>query len=145
MLKPTPTDPYERFLIRGFRYWELYLHQNQVYLGRCYLALRREDAEDPFIDCTVPEQGELGDILAFRLIPALERLFQLDKPNYANLRNVWPRCHWHVIPRYAIPRTFAGETFTDERWGHNWSPYDHDRKFSEELLFKIRDALRAEI
>ena len=136
---------FERLLVKKYQLWTLYLNEYQCYLGRCYLALNREGNLDPFADCTDGEWSELRDIVRDSLQPALARLFAPDLLNYDNLRNVWPHCHWHVIPRYAAERTFAGISFTDANWGANWSPYDKGFKVPEEALLGIRDAMLAEL
>jgi hypothetical protein len=47
----------------------------------------------------------------------------------------------HVIPRYKTPRSFAGVTFTDMRWGSNYAPYDRSFIVNEQVLSAIRDAI----
>jgi diadenosine tetraphosphate (Ap4A) HIT family hydrolase len=130
----------------------LYLHQNQVYLGRCYLSLRNERQIDPFEFRDDPDDELRSDeewrslryIIKHRLQPALNRLWQPDLVNYANLRNNWRVCHWHVVPRYASARSFAGQPFVDVRWGRNWTT-EEVRVLPDAILVAIRDALRAEI
>ena len=67
---------------------------------------------------------------------------QPDMPlNYASLGNIARHLHVHVIPRYKSSRFFDGITFTDQRWGQNYAPYDYSFKVPETTLFKICDAL----
>jgi diadenosine tetraphosphate (Ap4A) HIT family hydrolase len=73
-------------------------------------------------DCTEQERDELFRVLK-RLRDAANALFQPDRINYAFLGNIEPHLHGHFIPRYKHPRSFAGTTFTDARFGSN---YDTD-------------------
>jgi diadenosine tetraphosphate (Ap4A) HIT family hydrolase len=53
--------------------------------------------------------------------------------------------HTHIIPRYATPRIFEGMQFIDERWGKNYAPFNTKFKTPEEILIKIRDAIKKEL
>jgi len=72
-----------------------------------------------------------------KLKRALKKSFQVDWFNYAFLGNETMHLHGHVVPRYASPREFAGVTFVDERYGHN---YQTDKNFvtSPALLEAVR-------
>jgi len=47
---------------------------------------------------------------------ALSKAFHFDKINYLMLMMVDPDVHFHVLPRYAQPKIFAGLEFTDYGW-----------------------------
>ena len=47
---------------------------------------------------------------------ALTRSFKPDKLNYLMLMMVDPDVHFHVLPRYASAREFAGKTHSDRFW-----------------------------
>lgn len=47
---------------------------------------------------------------------ALGQAFAYDKINYLMLMMVDPEVHYHVIPRYAEPRSFGGVEFVDTGW-----------------------------
>ncbi|MDP3882311.1 MAG: HIT family protein [Nanoarchaeota archaeon] len=123
--------------------WEVFLHENQYFLGRVYLWAKRTDASD-LMDMTQAEQQEFFD-LGSRVKEALTSLFQPDLFNYAALSNNSPHLHVHFIPRYKTSREFAGQEFKDERWGKNYAPYDYDFKISEDKLLQVRDAIRKEM
>ncbi len=144
-MDPKPVFDYERLLIVEFEYWKLYLNPNQVYLGRCYLALKRDGDLDPYTDTTQEERDE-HQLIMEQLKVAFGNLFQPLRLNYDNLRNVWLHCHWHIVPRYDTEREFAGLTFTDPSGGtKNWSPYDKEHETPLEVLLQIRDAIREEL
>jgi diadenosine tetraphosphate (Ap4A) HIT family hydrolase len=46
----------------------------------------------------------------------LKRAFAFDKINYLMLMMVDPQVHFHVIPRYATPRSACGVEFIDPTW-----------------------------
>lgn len=127
---------YEANLLREYDHWAVYLHENQRYLGRTYIALAREGDIDPFTETTQSEQSELLTIVS-GLRTVLHDLYQPVRLNYDNLRNAWHHCHWHVIPRYDAPRLIEGVEFIDENPGKNWSPYN-DFPIPESVQAKIR-------
>ncbi|MFA5051327.1 MAG: HIT domain-containing protein [Patescibacteria group bacterium] len=135
-------DDFLKYKIRNYKYWCIYIHQNQGYLGRCIVWCNREGALD-LTDATLEEREELFVILK-DLRESLKNIFQPDWFNYSFLGNGTRHLHCHFIPRYASDRKFGGTIFKDEKWGHNYRT-DHDFKISEELLeqirFRIKEAL----
>lgn len=132
---------YEQLKIKSYKYWDLYLHENQCYLGRTFVQLKEEDGVDDFLSI----EGKVRDeffLIGEEVKAALKILFQPDKMNYAALSNTSPVIHVHIIPRYKESREFAGVTFKDTRWGSNYAPYDKSYVTDESVLFQIRDAIR---
>ena len=68
---------------------------------------------------------------------ALLKGFNPNILNYSSLGNDMRHLHLHIIPRYKNPVTFADTIFTDERWGHNPSPYNKNFEISDEVYNKI--------
>jgi diadenosine tetraphosphate (Ap4A) HIT family hydrolase len=131
---------YQQLKIKSYDHWDLYLHENQCYLGRTFLLLRNPGPVEDFLDI----EGEVRDEFFFaggQIKKVLKTLFKPNKMNYAALSNVSPDIHVHIVPRYKESRTFAGVVFTDTRWGKNYAPYDRSFVVEEEVLFKIRDVL----
>ncbi len=131
---------YEKWLIKEYKYWGIYLHKNQYYLGRVYIWAKRKDALD-FFDMTKEEQEEYFKI-GKELKKALRKLFKPDLYNYATLANISPHLHTHFIPRYKKLRKFEGVVFNDKRWGKNYAPYDYNFKISEDILIKIKNEMK---
>jgi len=134
---------YDKYIIKKYKHWTLYLQENQCYLGRTYLWANREDALD-FFEMTEEEKDEyfkIGKVLK----EAVNKLFQPDLWNYATLANVSPHLHTHIIPRYSTSRVFEDIDFIDERWGKNYAPYNKEFKTPEEVLIKIKDAIKNEL
>lgn len=134
---------FEPFKIREFTHWDLYLHENQYFLGRMYIWSKREGLTD-LMDVTDKENLELFHI-AREAKRALVELFQPDLFNWAALGNVSRQCHLHVIPRYEAEREFHKFTFRDENWNKNYAPYNYDFRTPEEVTCAIRDALKAHL
>jgi diadenosine tetraphosphate (Ap4A) HIT family hydrolase len=132
---------YEQLKIKSYKHWDLYLHENQCYLGRTFVQLKKEDGVDDFLSI----EGEVRDeffLIGEEVKASLKTIFQPDKMNYAALSNTSPVIHVHIIPRYKEPREFGGVTFKDTRWGSNYAPYDKSYVTDESVLFQIRDAIR---
>ncbi len=130
---------YERFFLKEYTHWVLFLHQNQCYLGRIYLLAKRHNALDFFL-MTEEEKSELF-LLGKVVTKALSNLFQPDIFNVASLGNIFNHLHVHIIPRYKESRYFEGMQFTDNRWGKNYSPYDYNFKTPDHILKNIHQAL----
>lgn len=130
---------FSKNLIKEYRYWEVYIHENQNYLGRCVVWCKRGNALD-LADATKEEQKELFLILR-NLREALKKSFQPNWFNYAFLGNETRHLHCHLMPRYAEQKTFMGVVFEDKLYGHNYKT-DHNFHASAKLLIAVRDKLK---
>ena len=128
-------EDFSKYKIKDYKYWSIFLHPNQGYLGRCVVWCKRENALD-LTDSTLQEQEELFRILK-ELKEALNKIFKPDLFNYAFLGNETRHLHGHFIPRYASSREFNDVIFTDERFGFNYQT-NRNLKFSDDLIEKIR-------
>lgn len=132
---------YNLLKIKSYKYWDVYLHENQCYLGRVFILLREDAGVEDFLAI----DGEVRDEFFFigdKIKSALKTLFKPDKMNYAALSNTSEKIHVHFVPRYKESREFSGVVFIDRRWGKNYAPYDRSFVIEESVLFKIRDALK---
>lgn len=134
---------YERFRVKDYKHWSVFVHENQYYLGRTYAWAKREGVVD-LMDATEEEQKEFF-IIGRAIKNALVQLFRPDLMNYAALTNEARHLHVHIVPRYASPRTFDGMEFIDERWGQNYAPYNYDFKTPEATLLKLRDLIKSKL
>ncbi len=135
---------YRQMKIKSYQHWDLYLHENQGYLGRTFVQLKKEEGIDDFLSIGKEAQDEFFKI-GQEVKIALKTLFQPDKMNYAALSNTSPKIHVHLIPRYQKPREFAGLVFKDARWGQNYAPYDKSFTVDQDVLFQIRDAIKEKL
>ena len=135
---------YEQFKIKRFDLWDLYLHVNQFpYLGRCYAAAIREDA-DLITDMLPAESQELFFLVIPSWHKTLQKLFGESRPNIAILGNDWPHLHAHLIPRFRNPKSFYGIEFIDPNPKGNYSPYPK-REISLDVLLRIKEDIQQDI
>ncbi|MFH0907047.1 MAG: HIT domain-containing protein [bacterium] len=134
------SEDFSKNLVKTYKHWEIYVHENQGYLGRCVVWCKREDALD-LTDATLEEQKELFLVLQ-DLREASKKIFQPDWFNYSFLGNETRHLHGHFIPRYAKQKTFMDILFKDKLYGHNFKT-DDNFKTSTELLEKVRDELKS--
>ena len=137
---------FERFRIKTYSYWELYLNGNQAYLGRSYVWLKRE-GKVGLTSLTKYEHSELFQEILPKFEAACAAAFRFDRKidlmNYAWLCNEESHGHhgyMHAIPRYKNPKVFNGEIFIDKRWGKNYAPYEISG-WSEHLVQSIKEKI----
>lgn len=126
-------------VIRYYQHWTVMLRPAQATLGALVLA-----AHDPVRNFSALCQqsfNELHEITA-EIESALSRAFNYDKLNYLMLMMVDPDVHFHVIPRYAGPRQFAGLEFTDPGWP-GVPDLGHVNETGTEVNLRIIDHLKA--
>jgi diadenosine tetraphosphate (Ap4A) HIT family hydrolase len=121
-----------RDIVDTWHQWHVVINYSQNYLGKVMLVLKRHEPD--VTNLTDDEQAEFWVLL--RLIKeSLIKLFQPDHFNYSFLMNQDRHVHLHVIPRYANPREFAGQVFTDGRLG------DHYRLTRNMVAIEVRQQL----
>lgn len=100
-------------VVAEYDHWAVLLRPQQATLGALVLACREEAIA--FSAVSPAASSELGAIV-HDIEAALAAAFAYEKINYLMLMMVDPHVHFHVLPRYAAPREFAGVTFTDPGW-----------------------------
>jgi diadenosine tetraphosphate (Ap4A) HIT family hydrolase len=118
------TSPaYEKFVLRKYQYWTLYLSDNQSHFGRAYawLTSRHWDLH-PLFDLTPSELAELMHILReYSLAVGLVMNYVPELINCEWLGNEFHlhrgHGHMHFIPRYAKQVSFATYPHFDNRFG----------------------------
>lgn len=135
-------EDFSRYKIKDYKYWTIFIFENQEYLGRCVVWCNRKNALD-LADATQEEQKELFIVLK-DLREASKNAFQPDWFNYSFLGNGKRHLHGHFIPRYSSEKKFSGIVFKDKRWGSN---YRTDPNFvtPDDILEKIRLKLKKEL
>ena len=134
----------EKDLIYRTPYWDVRLNQNQKYLGRCAVVLRRScprlsevTTEETLAfmeivkDLEALVQKTFGATM-FNWACAMNHAYQVSPPN--------PQVHWHIIPRYDRSVVFVGKTFHDEKFGYR-SISEQDM-VSDDMFQKIAETLR---
>ncbi|MBL8499309.1 MAG: HIT family protein [Nitrosomonas sp.] len=100
-------------IIRSFQYWSVMLRPAQATLGA--LVLAAHESAQAFSQLSPASFAELHSVTG-QIESALAKAFHYDKINYLMLMMVDPDVHFHVIPRYAQPKPFAGMEFIDAGW-----------------------------
>lgn len=126
-------------LVRAYRHWLVLARPQQVTLRA--LVLVCTDAARAFSQISVQAFNELAQVTA-DLDAALAQALGPDKLNYLMLMMVDPDVHFHVLPRYAGPRSFAGREMVDRFWP---KPVDLTQPVEPDapLTAAVRDVLRA--
>jgi diadenosine tetraphosphate (Ap4A) HIT family hydrolase len=135
---------HDKNLIFESPHWKVILLDEQKYLGRCVVVLKRKCG-----DLAELEQDEILDF--FEVVRKMESLFRktFDATmfNWACLMNNAyretppdPQVHWHFRPRYNHKVEFEGEIFEDPNFGSHYlrgAGEGGDRVVSSELQGKI--------
>ncbi len=104
---------YPHSLLADYEHWSVLLRPQQVTLGSLVLACREPATR--FSDISPGAFSSLATVVA-DIEATLGQAFAYDKINYLMLMMVDPHVHFHVLPRYAEARTFAGVSFEDPGW-----------------------------
>ena len=104
---------YPATLIKEYDHWVVLLRPRQSTLGALVLACK--DEAETFSAITLQAFTELKEITA-AIEQHLKECFAYDKVNYLMLMMVDSDVHFHVLPRYAGPRTFEQKEFIDPGW-----------------------------
>jgi diadenosine tetraphosphate (Ap4A) HIT family hydrolase len=104
---------YPDTLLAAYQHWVVLLRPQQATLGAMVLACKTPVTTFPEIS-----QSAFGELKAATadIETVLREAFDHDKINYLMLMMVDPHVHFHVLPRYAEARDFAGVTFEDPGW-----------------------------
>ena len=95
-----------------------------------------------FSDITTEEIAEFA-LVVKDIEKALKASFQYDKINYQMLMMKDAHTHFHIIPRYASKRTFAGNEWTDDAWPK--PPGEPKAQVSQEILDKVREEIKKHV
>ncbi|EKE27922.1 MAG: hypothetical protein ACD_3C00128G0003 [uncultured bacterium (gcode 4)] len=137
-------EAYEKYKIKDYKYWTMFLHVNQYpYIWRCYAWAKRENA-DLTTDMTKEERDELFDEVIPSWSNCVKGLFSNDRINVSSLGNTSNHLHWHMIPRYFAPREFDWIKFLDANPNANYAPYEK-KELNEDILQKIKQALKSKL
>ena len=99
--------------VQDYSCWNALLRPVQVTLGS--LVLVAYEPVKAFSELGPASFSELRKVIG-DAETALKKAFAFDKINYLMLMMVDPDVHFHVIPRYAGPRQFRDQTFSDAGW-----------------------------
>ena len=136
----------KRFQVYESRFWSVFLSDEQDYIGRCILVLKRHCGS--MSELTDEEWVELRDLVR-KVETGLKTILGATLFNWSCLMNNFykesnpnPHLHIHVRPRYDKPLMLNGNTYIDSEFGHHYALRkgetlpDSDK---EELLARLRD------
>ena len=132
-------------LIFETKYWEVVLSEDQYYVGRCYIPLKRECGN--LADLKKEEILDFFELVK-KIENSLKKSFNATMFNWSCLMNnaykdksPKPQVHWHLRPRYRNKVEFEGEVFEDKEFAHHYERKT-DRKLSSEVRIKIIKKIR---
>lgn len=104
---------YPDSVVKSFEHWHVLVRPAQPTLGS--LVLVCSDPAGQFGAISKEASTELQHAVA-EIERVLREQFAFDKINYLMLMMVDPDVHFHVLPRYAEDREYAGAKFVDASW-----------------------------
>ncbi len=128
----------EELAVSTSTHWTVSVRPIPSTLGACVISLNR--FAERLSDVTPEEFADLSRVVA-GLEGKLRSLFSYDRINYLMLMMVDDHVHWHVLPRYAEPREFAGATWTDDLWPKPPDVLANAERGTIDVLMALRDAL----
>ncbi len=107
-------------------YWYIFLADNQDYIGRCVVVLKRHSVS--LSDLDLSEWIELKELIN-RLESCFKKILGADLCNWSCLMNDFyksatpnPHLHLHARPRYRNAITINGSIYADTEFGHHYQP-----------------------
>ena len=138
----------KRFQVYESKSWSVFLSDEQDYIGRCILVLKRHCHSLP--ELTDDEWDELRDLIC-KVEACLKTVLGATLCNWSCLMNDFYKgsapdshLHIHVRPRYEKPVMLNGKVYSDSEFGHHYAVHKSwelsipDR---EEVATRLRDWL----
>jgi diadenosine tetraphosphate (Ap4A) HIT family hydrolase len=120
-----PPEEDKKYLLFDSGCWSVFLANEQDYIGRCILVLKRHCGS--MAEVTDDEWKDLLNLIR-KLEMCLKTVFGADLCNWSCLMNSFfkepepcPHLHIHVRPRYRNPVVINGNTYSDDSFGHHYS------------------------
>ncbi len=136
-----------KYLLSDTRYWNVYLADEQDYIGRGIIILKRHCSSLP--ELTNDEWMELFPIIK-KYEKCVKTVFGAELCNWSCLMNNFykspepcPHLHIHVRPRYKNPVVINGNTYLDHHFGHHYSRSKPEPICSNEDIESIFTAMKS--
>lgn len=120
-------------------HWTWSVRPPQATLGAGVLSLNRFSTS--LADLSAEEGADLTRVVA-QVDGALQRWIAPDRMNYLMLMMVDAHVHFHVLPRFEAPRSFAGHEWVDGGWPAQPDLVANVAQSDPTTLGLVRDALR---
>lgn len=135
-----------KYLLSDTKHWTVYLADEQDYIGRCVIVLKRHCG-------SLPELNDDEWMELFLLIKKYEKcirtVFNAEHCNWSCLMNSFyklpepcPHIHIHVRPRYKNPVVINGNTYLDNNFGHHYSSGGTEQMCGKEDIQTIYGLLK---
>ena len=115
----------QQFQLYESKSWSVFLSDEQDYIGRCILVLKRHC--NSLSGLTDDEWDELHDLIC-KVEACLKAVLGAALCNWSCLMNSFykestpdPHLHIHVRPRYDKPVMLNGSIYTDSEFGHHYA------------------------
>jgi len=125
-------------LIKEYNHWKVVVRKNNFKLGSCVAITKKH--HDAFSDISDEEMAEYALIMR-EFESAIKKAFNNDAIHHLALMMKDKHTHFHIIPRYKEPRSFAGEEWVDD-----FSPGGplgkREPPLSQEVLNQIKEEIK---
>ncbi|MGN0747150.1 MAG: HIT family protein [Aristaeellaceae bacterium] len=138
----------KRYQVYESKSWSVFLADEQDYIGRCILVLKRHCAS--MSELTDDEWDELRNLIC-QLETCMKAALGATLCNWSCLMNHFykeaapnPHLHIHVRPRYENPIMLQERTYTDSDFGHHYALKKSGvipAKDKEEVLIRLKEWL----
>ena len=138
----------KRFQVYERTFWSVYLSDEQDYIGRCILVLKRHCGS--MTELTEDEWEDLRHLIC-KVETCLKTILGAALCNWSCLMNSFykesepnPHLHIHVRPRYDKPVMVNGSTYIDSEFGHHYAVHKSGSisvKDKEELCTRLKEWL----
>ena len=115
----------KKFQVCESKSWSVFLSDEQDYIGRCILVLKRHCGS--MSELTDDEWEELRNLVC-KIEECLKTVLGAAHCNWSCLMNSFykaavpdPHLHIHVRPRFSQPVILNGRTYTDSEFGHHYA------------------------
>jgi diadenosine tetraphosphate (Ap4A) HIT family hydrolase len=142
------SDEARRFQLYESKSWSVFLSDEQDYIGRCILVLKRHCHS--LSELTTDEWDELRDLIG-KVEACLKAVLGAALCNWSCLMNSFykeqapdPHLHIHVRPRYDKPVALNGSTYIDREFGHHYALHKRAEipvKDKEEVFRQLKEWL----
>lgn len=130
----------KNLLIKEYNHWKLLVRKPHIKLGSC-VAITKQHHER-FSNLSAEEMQEFNAVVK-DIERALHASFSYDKINYLMLMMKDKHTHFHILPRYQEPRTFASVEWNDDFFP---DPLVQQREpVPQDILEQVRDELRKKV
>ncbi len=138
----------KRFQVYESTFWSVFLSDEQDYIGRCVLVLKRHCGS--MTEQTDDEWEDLRNLIC-KVEICLKTVLGATICNWSCLMNSFfkeiepnPHLHIHVRPRYDKPAIVNGSTYIDSEFGHHYAVDKSgsiSAKDKEEVFIQLKEWL----